>query len=123
MPNDTSAPESEQPALPWPAWAPAAPVESQVEVTCAVCGFECVHIARVDVNQNGLITTVDRDNDRLEPNGPKSGRGSKEWERLHFDRLRLFRDIPIILRQFSREQCWSIVCDAVVDVSAKGGRG
>lgn len=50
-------------------------------------------------------------------------RGSREWLRLHFARLNVFMDIPLVLRRFNREQCWEIVCDAVTDVPVKGGRG
>ena len=82
--NSTDVPLPEQPSLPWPIWAPNAAAESQTDIRCPVCygplaggGDSCVHIARVDVNQNGLITTVDRHSERLEPNGPKSGRGSQ----------------------------------------------
>ena len=43
---------------------------------CPKCGNDCCHLSKVTVNQNGMVTTVRRDNDTLDPDGPKTGRGS-----------------------------------------------
>ena len=78
MTHFTPAPIPEQPSYPWPTWAPGVdPPEIEIHLKCPVCDFDCIHIASAVVNQNGLVTTVDRDNDRLDPNGPSSGRGSQ----------------------------------------------
>ena len=37
-----------------------------------------------------------------------------EGARLHFARLRVFQQVPLVLRQFSRELCWELICTAVV---------
>lgn len=39
-----------------------------------------------------------------------------EGEKLHFARLRVFQQVPLVVRQFNRELCWKLIC-AVPDAS------
>ena len=38
-----------------------------------------------------------------------------EGARLHFARLRAFQQVPLVLRQVSRELCWELICAAVME--------
>ena len=43
---------------------------------CPICKDTYCHIMSVEVNQRGVIATVERQGVSLKPDGPKSGRGS-----------------------------------------------
>ena len=42
----------------------------------ALCDLNCIHFHRVDVNQNGMMTIIDKGGARLESGGPTGQRGA-----------------------------------------------
>jgi hypothetical protein len=59
-------------------------------VKCPKCENTYVHIIRVRVNQNGMVTTVDGNKYTLDPNGPKTGRGTRVSIECHCESGCLF---------------------------------